>query len=80
MAGIYFQPPRKWTINSSINTDIHANILAYIFQFLNKDKYKSFIDITGHLTLSSSLVVTTLEPDIVILDQKSKAVSMYLKV
>ena len=49
---------------------------------MNKDKYKCFIDIEGQQTsaggtIPSSLVVTTLKPDIVIVDQKSKAVSLF---
>jgi hypothetical protein len=59
----------------------HDNILTYIFQCLNKEKCKCFIDIEGQQTaggrLPSSLLVTTLKTDIVIVDQKSKAVSIF---
>ena len=72
----------KPSLNQGRFTARHDNILNYISKCLNKDKFKCFIDIDGHQTQAGgtvppNLVVTTLKPDIVIIDQKTKTVKIF---
>ena len=59
----------------------HDNVLSYVSRCLNKSKFKCYIDIEGSQTsaggtLPPNLVVSTLKPDIVIIDKASKTVSI----
>ena len=59
----------------------HDAVLNYIVNCLDRKKYDCFVDIEGHQagggTIPPSLVVTTLKPDIVIVDKNKKEVSMF---
>ena len=60
----------------------HDNILFYVSQCLDRQKFKCFLDLDGHQTgaggtIPPNLVVTLQKPDIVIIDQKTKSVSMF---
>ena len=60
----------------------HDNVLAYISKCLNKSKFKCYIDIewsqtSAGGTLPPNLAVSTLKPDIVIIDKASKTVSIF---
>ena len=60
----------------------HDNILYYVSKCLDREKFKCFIDLDGHRTgaggtIPPSLVVTLQKPDIVIIDQKTKSVSLF---
>ena len=59
----------------------HDSVLNYIAQCLDKTRYTCYIDIAGHQTpaggtLPPSIIVSTLRPDIVIVDQKKKAMTV----
>ena len=60
----------------------HDSILNFISQCLDSKKYKCFIDLEGHQTQSGgtippSILVTTLKPDIVIVDRQAKTVKIF---
>ena len=60
----------------------HDTILKYISDSLDKVKYTCYVDIEGCQTpaggtLPPSLVVSTLRPDIVIVDKKNKEVNIF---
>ena len=60
----------------------HDNILHYIAKCLNKDKYTCYIDIEGYQTpaggtVPPNVLVTTLKPDIVIIDKTNKNVTVF---
>ena len=74
----------SWTVVKLAWTeeDSHDNILLYIAKCLNRTKFKCYIDIEGyqtpsHGTLPPSVVVTTLKPDLVIIDQKTKSIHIF---
>ena len=60
----------------------HDNILAYISSCLDRDKFTAYVDIDGSKTpaggtIPPQMLVTNLKPDIVILDKKSKKISIF---
>ena len=60
----------------------HDNVLSYIAKCLNKQKYTCYIDLEGSQTsaggtIPPNLVVTTLKPDIVVIDKSCKTVSIF---
>ena len=60
----------------------HDNILLYIAKCLDRAKYTCYLDIEGYQTptngtIPPSLAVTTLKPDIVIMDKKTKNVHIF---
>ena len=60
----------------------HDNVLNYVSNCLDRQKFKCFLDLDGQRTqaggtMPSSLVVTVKKPDIVIVDQKSKSVHIF---
>ena len=60
----------------------HDNVLSYIGKCLNKQKYTCYIDLEGSQTsaggtIPPNLVVTTLKPDIVIIDKSSKTATIF---
>ena len=60
----------------------HDSVLTYISKCLNKTKYTCYVDIKGFQTpaegtLPPDVVVTTLKPDIVIIDKISKTVNIF---
>ena len=60
----------------------HDNILRYVAKCLDKSKYTCFIDIEGHQTSASgtlppSSAVTTLKPDVVIIDKEKKTTNIF---
>ena len=84
---------RRQTLNHVLNccnrsleqgrfTFRHDAILSYIATCLDRKKYECYVDIQGHQTpgggtFPPSLVVTTLKPDIVIVDKKQKATYIF---
>ena len=69
------------SLNQGRFTLRHDSVLNYIAQCLDKTRYTCYIDIAGHQTpaggtLPPSIIVSTLRPDIVIVDQKKKAVTV----
>ena len=72
----------KPSLNQGRYTYRHDNILTYISKCLDKSKYQIYVDIEGHQTpaggtLPPSVIVTTLKPDIVIVDKKAKTASIF---
>ena len=60
----------------------HDNILHYISQCLDKEKFKCYVDIQDSQTpaggtLPPNIVVSNLKPDIVILDKSAKKVNIF---
>ena len=60
----------------------HDTILKYISDCLDREKFKCYVDIEGCQTpaggtIPPKLVVTTLRPDIVILDKRKKEVNVF---
>ena len=60
----------------------HDNILNYVSKCLDKQKYKCFIDLEGQQTgaggtIPANMLVTLQKPDIVIIEQKTKAVTLF---
>ena len=60
----------------------HDNILHYIASCLDNKKYTFFVDIEGKQAqeggmIPSTMVVATLKPDIVILDQRKKSAAIF---
>ena len=60
----------------------HDNLLNYISKCLDKQKFKCYIDIPGHQTegggtIPPSLLVTSLKPDIVIIDNRDNSVKIF---
>ena len=59
----------------------HDSILNYVAQCLDKKRFTCLVDISGHQTpsggtLPADIIVSTLRPDIVIVDNKKKSVSV----
>ena len=66
----------------SASTREDDSILNYIHKCLDTTKYTCFTDIQGHQTQSGGtippdILVTTLKPDIVILDRKSNTLEIF---
>ena len=60
----------------------HDTILKYISYCLDRGKFECYVDIEGCQvpaggTIPPNLVVTTLRPDIVILDKRKKEVNVF---
>ena len=60
----------------------HDTILKYISDCLDREKFKCYVDIEGCQTpaggtIPPNLVVTTLRPDIVIIDKRKKEVNVF---
>ena len=60
----------------------HNNILSYILKCLDTQRFKVYSDIDGFQTSNGGtipphILVTTLRPDIVIIDEKKKAISVF---
>ena len=60
----------------------HDNVLSYISKCLNKSKYSCYVDLEGSQTsaggtIPPNLVVTTLKPDIVIVEKSNKTVTIF---
>ena len=60
----------------------HDNIVNYVVQCLDKNRYKCYADLDGHKTsaggtIPPNLMVTTERPDIVIVDDKNKTMSIF---
>ena len=67
----------KVSLNQGRYTLRHDSVLNYIAQCLDKSRYTCYIDIAGHQTpaggtVPAEMLVTTLRPDIVIVDQRKK--------
>ena len=59
----------------------HDSVLHYVAQCLDRKRYTCYVDIAGHMTpaggtLPADIIVSTLRPDIVIVDSKKKTVSV----
>ena len=72
----------KVSLNQGRYTYRHDNILTYIAKCLDHDKFTCYIDIEGHQTpaggtLPPNVIVTTLKPDIVIIDKKAKSINIF---
>ena len=72
----------KPALNQGRFTFRHDNILYYVAQCLDKKRYKCFVDLEGHKTegggtIPTNLTVTLQRPDIVIVDEKKKTVSIF---
>ena len=72
----------KTSLDQGRLTYRHDNILLYIAKCLDRTKFRCYIDIEGyqtpsHGTLPPSVVVTTLKPDMVIIDQKNKTIHIF---
>ena len=83
---------RKQTLNHILNgcrkaldqgryTWRHDGILNYIANCLDKKNFECYLDIDGHQhsggTLPPEIVVSTLKPDIVIVDKKNKDIHIF---
>ena len=60
----------------------HDSILNYIQKCLDNTKYTCYTDIQGHQTqgggtLPPDIIVTTLKPDIVVIDKKTKTLDIF---
>ena len=60
----------------------HDNVLTYIAKCLDTSKYQCYVDIKHHQTpaegtVPADLVVTTLKPDIVVIDKTKKTVHIF---
>ena len=60
----------------------HDSVLNYIAQCLDKTRFSCFIDIPGHQTpaggtLPPSVLVTSLKPDVVVVDKTKKSVTIF---
>ena len=60
----------------------HDNILNYIVNCVDKSKFTIFSDISGHQTSNGgtvppSMTVTSLKPDVVVIDKKEKQAVIY---
>ena len=65
------------SLNQGRFTLRHDSVLNYIAQCLDKTRYTCYIDIAGHQTpaggtVPAEMLLTTLRPDIVIVDQRKK--------
>ena len=63
-------------------TYIHDSIINYIVSQVDKNLYKVYCDLEGNMTSNGgtvppSMAVTTLKPDIVIVDEKSMTVDIF---
>ena len=70
------------SLNDGRYTFRHDCILHYISQCLDKQKFKCYIDIEGEQTaaggtLPPHVIVSNLKPDIVVVNQKDKKVSIF---
>ena len=70
------------SLNQGRYTFRHDSILNYIQQCLDTTKYRIYIDIEGHQTqdggtIPPEFMITTLKPDIVIIDEKSKIFEIF---
>ena len=60
----------------------HDNLIRYIVESVDTDRYTVFSDIPGFQTpnggsIPATMVVTTLKPDVVIVDEKLKEVKLF---
>ena len=71
----------KWC-NQGRYTYRHDNVLSYIQRCLDISKYTCYTDIEGHQTqgggtIPPEVTVTTLKPDIVIIDKSRKIINIF---
>ena len=69
-------------LNEGRFTFRHDCILNYIASCLDNEKYTCYVDIPGHQTpaggtLPPDVAVTTLKPDIVVVDRRNKKVAIF---
>ena len=60
----------------------HDSVLSYIAKCVDTNKYNCYIDVPGHQTpdggtLPADVIVSTLRPDIVLLDRKKKDLGIF---
>ena len=70
------------SLNQGRYTYRHDNVLAYIQRCLDSSKYTCYTDIEGHQTqgggtIPPEVTVTTLKPDIVIIDKSRKIINIF---
>ena len=70
------------SLNQGRFTYRHDSILNYIKGCLDNSKYTCYVDIEGHQTqgggtIPPEITVTTLKPDIVIIDKKAKSLEIF---
>ena len=70
------------SLNEGRFTFRHDNVLHYIAKCLDLSKYKWYVDIPEHQTpaggtLPPNVAVTTLKPDIVVIDKNTKSVTIF---
>ena len=70
------------SLNQGRYTYRHDSILNYIQQCLDITKYTCYTDIAGHQapgggTIPPDVLVTTLKPDLVIIDKKQKSIHIF---
>ena len=70
------------SLNQGRYTYRHDSVLSYIIKCLDSSKYTFYIDLIGHQTqdggtLLSEIMVTTLKPDVVIIDKQRKILEIF---
>ena len=72
----------KVSLNQGMFTFRHDSVLNYILNCLDLTRYTCYVDIAGHQTpaggtLPPNIIISTLRPDIVIVDDKKKEVKVF---
>ena len=70
------------SLNQGRYTYRHDNVLSYIQKCLDSSKYTCYVDIDGHQTqgggtIPPEVTVTTLKPDIVVIDKTRKTLNIF---